>query len=215
MVEEERRMSSKLQFKDFCNRSAIKAFATSIAMSWFMQMTGNWLITNYASLIFKTSGSILDVNTSAICLAVVQILGGLVSTQLEFSRKTTLIISLSGSAFGLFSFAVYAYLRQNGYDVSCYLWLPVVCLSLVMFISSVGIVALANTCTIENFSPKVIILAFSSNHQSIYYFIFLDSASWIGFLFSMSQCCWTFRREILSNFVKCDSLAWISRIPRI
>lgn len=172
MAEEQRRMSSKLQLKDFCNRSAIKGFATSIAMSWFMQTTGNWIITNYASLIFKISGSILDVNTSAICLAVVQILGSLVSTQIEFSRKTTLIISLSGSAFGLFTFAVYSYLRQNGYDVSCYLWLPVVCLSLVMFISSVGIVALANTCTIENFSPKVSYTLFQAIISSYKLFYF-------------------------------------------
>lgn len=162
MAEEERRMTSKFRLKDFCNRSAIKGFITSIAMSWFMQMTGTWIITNYASLIFKTSGSILDVNTSSICLAVVQILGSLVSTQVEFSRKTTLIVSLSGSALGLFTFAVYSYLRQNGYDVSCFLWLPVVCLSLVMFISSVGIVALANTCTLENFSPKVLYSPFQA-----------------------------------------------------
>lgn len=148
-------MCSKLQWGDFFNRAAMKGFITSIAMAFFMQMTGVWIVTNYASLIFETSGSILDANTSAICLAIFQIIGGLLSTQLEFGRKTTLIVSLFGSAFGLITFAVYSYLRQIGYDVSSYLWLPVVCLSLVMFMASVGIVALANTCTVENFSLKV------------------------------------------------------------
>lgn len=157
LIEEERKKNSQIQLQDFCNRLAIKGIVTSIAMSWFMQTTGSVIIMNYASLIFGISGTALSIDASGIILAVIQILGGLVSTQLgdTFGRKTTLFISLFGSAFGLFTFTVYSYLRQNGYDVSSYLWLPVVCLSLIIFISSAGIVALANTCTVENFPPKV------------------------------------------------------------
>lgn len=157
LSEEERKKNSQIQLKDFCNRMALKGIITSIAMSWFMQTTGSVIIMNYASLIFGISGTALSIDASGIILAVIQILGGLVSTQLgdTFGRKTTLITSLFFSAFGLFTFAAYSYVRQNGYDVSSYLWLPVMCLSLIIFISSAGIVALCNTCTVENFSPKV------------------------------------------------------------
>lgn len=154
---EERRNSPKIQIKDFLNRMAVKGIVLSLAMSWFLQTTGCYLFTSFASIIFEKSGSSLSIQVSSIILAVVQITGGLVSTQMgdAFGRKTTLFISLSGSALGLFIFAGYMYLRHNCYDVSNYLWLPVTCISVVIFISSAGIMALSNTCAIENFPPKV------------------------------------------------------------
>lgn len=167
-LEEERKSNSKLELKDICNRMAFKGISTSIAMSWFMQTTGSVIIMNYASLIFEISGSALSIDASGIILAILQIIGGLLSTQLgdTFGRKTGLFASLAGSAIGLFTFAIYSYLRQNGFDTSNYLWLPLVCLSFTIFLSSAGIVALANTCTVENFPPKVSWLISVSDRDS-------------------------------------------------
>lgn len=166
LVVEERKLTEKLHLKDFCNRMALKGIATSIAMAWFIQMTGSFLITNYASMIFEKSGSIMDTRISSIVLAIVQIVAGLVSTQLgdAFGRKTTLFISLSGSAVGLFTLAAYSYLRQFDYDMSHFLWLPLACLSLIIFISSVGIIALAHICAIENYPAKVSIELFQKSN---------------------------------------------------
>lgn len=157
LVVEERKLTEKLHLSDFCNRKALKGIFTSIAMAWFVQFTSSFLITNYASLIFEKSGSILDSRISSIILAVVQIVGGLVSTQLgdTFGRKTTLFMSLFGSAIGLSTLAAYSYLRQFGYDMSNFLWLPIVCLSLIIFISSAGIIALAHIVAVENYPAKV------------------------------------------------------------
>lgn len=156
-IEEQRRNDSKIKLKDFCNKMALKGIATSLVMAWFPQTTGVFVITNYASSIFRNSGSALSVEVSTILLAIAQIFGGLVSTQLgdAFGRKATMLLSMLGSSVGLFIFAAYSYMQQNGFDVSNYLWLPVICLSFVMFISSAGIVALCNTCVVENFPPKV------------------------------------------------------------
>lgn len=157
-LEEERKQSPKLQMKDFCDRMAFKGIIISIAMAWFQQTTGLFIFATYASLIFEISDSILSVDASAIVLATINILGGFVSTQMgdAFGRKTTMISSLIGATIGLLTFSTYLYLNHHQYDVSHYNWLPVVCLSSVMFISSLGILALANTCVVENFSPKVI-----------------------------------------------------------
>lgn len=156
-IEEERKQDEQLVIGDFCNGQAFKGIATSIAMAWFMQVSGSFLITNYASLIFEKSGSVLDPHMASIILAVVQIIGGLVSTQVgdTFCRKTTLYVSLFFSAIGLFTLSVYLYLRDNFYDVSNFLWVPELSLSVTMFFSSAGVVALANICAIENFPPKV------------------------------------------------------------
>lgn len=159
MFEDERKKKgSTYQLNDFCNRLVFKAIITSIAMAWLPQATGSLIFTGFASLIFNKSGSVLSVNISTIILASVQIVGGLVSTQFgdTFGRKTTMLISLFGSVFGLSTFSVYMYFQHYGcYDVTNYLWLPVVSSSFVIFIGSAGITALASTCVVENFPPKV------------------------------------------------------------
>lgn len=44
LLEVERKLNSKIQMKDICNRLAFKGITTSIAMSWFMQTTGAVII---------------------------------------------------------------------------------------------------------------------------------------------------------------------------
>lgn len=156
-LEEERKKSPKLQIKDFSNRAAFKGIVISFAMAWFQHATGLFVFITYASLIFELTDSVFSVNTSIIVMSVFIILGGLVSTLTgdTFGRKTTMISSLFGTAIGLFTISTYSYLHHHNYDVSWLNWLPVVCLSFVMFIASMGILALANTCVVENFPPKV------------------------------------------------------------
>lgn len=157
LVDEDRRRNKNIQLHDYCNRAALKGIYFSIAISWFSQMTGCYTITNYASIFFEISGTVFGINISSIILAVVQIFGGLVSTQIgdTFGRKATLTISLLGSIVGLASLSVYLYLKQIGYDVSNFLWIPLLSLSLIIFITSSGIMALSNICAVENFPLKV------------------------------------------------------------
>lgn len=156
-VIEERRLTEKHSLSDFCNAKAIKGIITSIAMAWFIQMTGSFVIMNYASIIFEKSGASLDSHIASIILAVMQIVAGILSTQFgdSFGRKTTLFISLTGAYVGMFTLALYTYLRHLGFDVSNFAWLPVVCLAFIIFISNAGIVALASVCAIENYPAKV------------------------------------------------------------
>lgn len=135
---------------------ALKGFAISFAMAWFWQTTGVVIITNFASLIFLKSGTSLSINASSVLIAIMQTVGGVASTLLgDLRRKAMLYFSLSCSAFGLFAFSLYSYLRHSDYDVSQLLWVPVISLSLVIFTSSAGIGAISNSCALENFSPKV------------------------------------------------------------
>lgn len=203
-IDEEKKCGKKIQFSDFGDRMALKGIITSIAMSWFIQTTGNYLIINYASLIFAKSGNSLDPNISSITLAIIQIVAGLISTQMgdTFGRKTILTISLAGSAFGLFALSTFSYLRENGYNVSMYGWLPLTSLSLIIFISNVGIIALAHIVAIENYPTKirtvgvifyslcVSTVAFTADK---YFPIALESIQLHGCLlfFAISCCCGT------------------------
>lgn len=123
----------------------------------FNFIAGCFIFINYAMLVFKKSDGIIDPHISSIVLAVVQIIGGLLSTSLsdKLPRKVLLIISLVGSAVGLFSLSIYLYLDHIGFDLSSYSSVPIVCLSFVIFISCAGIAPLSNVCTVENLPPKV------------------------------------------------------------
>lgn len=202
LVAEERKLNKRFQLRDLCNRMALKGIAVSFAMAWFVQMTGSFVIINFASVIFNKTGTMLDSRIASIILAAVQIIAGLVSTQFgdTFGRKTTMYISLSGTTVGLFALSAFSYLRQSGYDVSQYLWLPLVCLSLIIFISNAGIIALAHICAIENFPSKVrttgvvlysLCVSFVAFSADRFFPILLDTIHLHGCLlfFAINCCC--------------------------
>lgn len=89
-IEEGRQNTPKIQLKDFYSAAAFRGFVTSIAMAYFPQATGCFLINNYAALFLQQqSDCALSVNISSIFLAVAQIFGGILSTQMAdaFGRK--------------------------------------------------------------------------------------------------------------------------------
>lgn len=113
---------------------------------------------NYAVLIFEQIGaSEMDANMSSIMLAVAQIFGGLASAQLAdtLGRKVLMVVSFLGSAVALFLLTIYLYLTQNHYWLLQNSWLPVVCLSFIMFIASAGALSLYGVCFVESLPSKV------------------------------------------------------------
>lgn len=157
VIAKEGKLTEKINLHDFCNQLAMRGLIIGIAMAWFLQFTGCFIIINYAMFVFKNLNIVLDPDISSIVLAIVQIFGGLISTSLSdtLGRKIMLVISLFGSAIGLFGLLLFLYLNENGIDLSNYSSLSVVCLSFVIFISCAGIAPLSNVCTVENLPPKV------------------------------------------------------------
>lgn len=139
------------------NSNVMKSLGISIAIILIQQFTGNFLIICYAVTIFQKTGTPLDPYVSSMITGVALLLGSLLSTYLAdvLGRKLLNIMSLIGSAFGLFATAFYKYLQLNGYDLSAYAWTPVICLSFVIFVSSAGITPLSTICCLEYIPPKV------------------------------------------------------------
>lgn len=140
------------------NKAAIRGLTIGVVLAWLTQLTGGFSFITYAVLIFKKVGvSHIDPYIASITLAVVQIMGSFFTTQLSdhLGRKFLVLTSLFAAAIGLFSFALYAYLSHNGFDLSPYDWIPVICLCFVIFVASAGIVPLAIVCTVENLPSKV------------------------------------------------------------
>lgn len=188
-------LDKKLKLGDFYNRDAFRGFVVCVLISWFLLMTGCFTFITYALIIFRESNTTLDPHVAAIILAIVQIFGGLISTSIgdTLGRKTILIISLVGSALGLFGMAVYMYLSEIGWNLGETRILPVVFLAFVIFISNAGIVPLSNVVAVENLPRNVrnvnifLVLIKFSNLNNFYLFRFADSDVWHEFLHHLVQ----------------------------
>lgn len=150
--------SKKTTFSLAGNREALRGFLKGIILACLVHLSAALVIITYSVVIFDKVGvTHIDPYISAITIAIMQLIGTLCSTKFSDSlgRRALLIISLDGSAFGLFAFSLYSYLRQNGYELTAFDWLPVTSLSFVIFISSAGLMPLLFVCTIEGFPTKV------------------------------------------------------------
>lgn len=152
------------------NRRAMKGLAIGISLVVFSQFTANVAIMSYSVTIFeifektKTSTSSSDPYYSAfgcsIVLAAVLILGSFLGTYFAdiLPRNFLNFVSLAGSAIGLFAISLYQYLQLNGYELAAFESVPLISLSVVVIMSSAGIMKLATICSVENLPPKVYLL---------------------------------------------------------
>lgn len=69
-------------------------------------------------------------------------------------------ISSAGTSLFLFVIATYTYLNKSDYDLSKFSWVPVVSLSLVIFLASLGIISLPFIIITELLPAKVSIMSF-------------------------------------------------------
>lgn len=138
-------------------KQAIRGLIVGIMLAAITQITGSFTYISYSVLMFEKTETTIDPHVSSIVMATMQIFGTMFSAQLADSlgRKLLSVISLVGSAIGNGTLALYMYLHLNGYDMTSYSWIPVTCISFVMFITSAGIISLCGIYTVENLPPKV------------------------------------------------------------
>lgn len=135
----------------------MNGFVISFTLTVCKPFTANQIISTYAVKILNQTGTTIDSFQSLIMISSALIAGSFLSTYLAdiLGRKILNIISLVGSAIGLFTVAIYHYFYLHGYNMSAFVWIPVVSLSFVIFISSAGIISLAGICSIEYLPTKV------------------------------------------------------------
>lgn len=103
------------------------------------QLSGLFAFLNYTANIFDDAGSSFTPNTSAIVVGSLLCIGSLVSLTLvdKFSRKFLYSVTTVGNLIGLLMMAVYSYYKMEE-NVSRFMFVPVLSLSLVIFSASVG-----------------------------------------------------------------------------
>lgn len=139
------------------DRNAVRAIIIAIVLSFLNQLSGCSTFLIYAGTILTKTENSINPYTASIAFGVVQIIGSLFTTQLadRLGRKVPLIVSLFGSALGQITLATFTYLQGLGYDLSMFNWVPLLSLSFIVFIATLGIVPLSSICTVEVLPAKV------------------------------------------------------------
>ncbi|KXJ82000.1 hypothetical protein RP20_CCG016266 [Aedes albopictus] len=165
--------TTKLQLSDFTSSQAKKGIFIGIFLMFLNQFCGIFAILTYAVTIFQESGSDLSPGASAIIIAAIQILGTMASFVFVdlAGRKVLLLVSTFGTGVGLSCLGTFSWLKEHQFDLTGFGWIPVVILSITMFIFCVGLCSIpffvlpeilpAKICNVGNTISMISITIFS------------------------------------------------------
>lgn len=119
-------------------------------------LSAQFIFLTYGSNIIENAGTHLSTEVSSIMMALAQLLATFVAYILidRKGRKFLMVLSMLGCALGHAAMVAYLYLHNNGFDTSMFHWTPIICMSFVVFASSIGIIPLILICLAEIFPSK-------------------------------------------------------------
>lgn len=135
---------------------SLKAFCTALMLMGLNQFSGSFAFFNYMSDIFARTGTNIPPNTCTIIMGVAQITGTCFTMILvdRFGRRLLMLVSSGGMGLGLIGFGLYI-LFTNDETKLQYYWVPLVIMTFVILITSIGVVALIFTVIVEIMPTKV------------------------------------------------------------
>ncbi|XP_065354593.1 facilitated trehalose transporter Tret1-like [Calliphora vicina] len=145
--------ADKVTFKDFVSWKSLKAFLTAFIILALSQFSGYMAFLFYMSEIFSHAGTDMNPNTCTIITGLAQIAGTcfIILTVDRFGRKLLMLVSSSGMAVGLFSFALYIQYASDELKLK-YNWLPVVIMVFVILMANISVTGLL---IVELFPAKI------------------------------------------------------------
>lgn len=138
-------------------RSARRGFFLGFILITLTCSSGAFVLLHYTVSIFQEAGSHLTPELSSIIVASLQLFGSYVATFLvdRAGRKLLIISSSFCVALVLILMGTYSVLNANGYNVKAFSWIPLVCLSLVVFLAANGSASLPYVVLCEVLTQKV------------------------------------------------------------
>ncbi|XP_062541701.1 uncharacterized protein LOC134209707 [Armigeres subalbatus] len=139
-----------INWRDFCTKQARKGLGIGTFLMALNQFSGSLAIMTYTANIFQESGSDLSPNASSIILALIQLIGTIVSFILvdNLGRKVLLLMSTIGATVGLFCMGLFSFLQLSGS-------LPILSLSFTILFLSFGILPLPHVILAEVLPQKI------------------------------------------------------------
>lgn len=155
---EEKRTATKLSIDDFCGKAQQRGVFLSIVLMTLTSSTGVFVFMQYAESIFRNAGSSLSPEMSSITLATIQLGGTYMASFLveKAGRKLLIIGSAMAASTCLIIMGVHSFIRaRNLESYDGFAWIPLVCLSAMVFIASHGSATLPYVVICEILEQKV------------------------------------------------------------
>ncbi|KAK4875277.1 hypothetical protein RN001_011699 [Aquatica leii] len=184
------------KFSDlYANKAVIKAMVIALALMFFQQLSGINAVLFNALEIFQQSGTTLSPNVCTIISGAVQVIATYVATVLIDKAGRRILLVLSGGIMSvcLATLAVYYYLQQQQYDLSCFYFVPLSCVAVYLIVFSIGLGPIPWMIAGDVFLPQVKGLACSVSTTFNWILAFtvtklflpVQSAIGIGFTFGI------------------------------
>ncbi|KAG4079717.1 hypothetical protein HA402_004422 [Bradysia odoriphaga] len=148
---------NRLKMSDITTRPGSKALLIATVLVMLSQFSGVFAMLNYASDIFKKSGSKLSPNLSSVLVQGVQTVGVCFVTTLveRAGRRFLYLTSTIGTSLGYVVMGVFLLLKFTGFEVEPFNWIPMVCVSYILFISSWAVSSLTFAVSAELLPQKL------------------------------------------------------------
>ncbi|KAH8334417.1 hypothetical protein KR059_009960 [Drosophila kikkawai] len=156
VTKEQNEKTKSFDYKDFMTKPAFKAYASAGVVLACNQFSASFCVTTYLSDVFAASHTTLDVGMCTIVIGVLQIVGNYATTLLcdKYGRRILMLTSTGGASMCLVAFACFVYYAQE-YDLSSVGWLPLLILSLYVFLCNIGMVGCMFVVLVELFPSKI------------------------------------------------------------
>lgn len=138
-------------------REARVGIARGLCVVLLSIFCGSPVLLNYASILFRNSGSDLDPALSAIIMISIQLIATTTSSSLvdKIGRRILYIMSSGGTAIGMAAMGTYVFLSFKGVDLTGFNWVPVTSLSFAVLSCNIGIIPLVFVVLLEVLPSKV------------------------------------------------------------
>ncbi|KAJ6647883.1 Facilitated trehalose transporter Tret1 [Pseudolycoriella hygida] len=196
LVKANQEKGEKLTLGDFVTSEARIGFIRGLCVVLLSIFSGSPVLLNYASIVFRDSGSTLDPALSAIIMIIIQFIATATSSSLvdKVGRRILYILSSGGTAIGMAAMGTYVYLSFRGTDLTGYHWVPVTSLSFAVLSCNIGIIPLVFVVLLEVLPVKIRAVAATLCMSLISLFMFLMVKFYpiVAEAVNMHSCMWFF-----------------------
>lgn len=162
------------------NRRARKAIFIAFSLICLNGMQGFVILVTYVTEIFSSTNPNISPIDSSIIITTILIISNVIflNSVDRAGRRTFYIYSSVATAIGLIVFAGYLYYLTDNHTFD---WVPIVCLSYVLFVSSLGMNPVPLLIVVEIFPKKVRIESHDSKMflQPFIFDVSTDKTLWI------------------------------------
>lgn len=143
--------------KHLTKRSALVPFAVMLSYFFFQQFSGIFVIIYYAVEIMDKSGASINRNLCAVLIGVARFIAAFLTAGVsrKFGRRIPSMISGVGMTIFMGGMALYLYLAEKGTVMADNGVVPVVCMMLYIFMSTIGFLVIPFAMVGEVFPSKV------------------------------------------------------------